>query len=71
MGVNCKIQRNNAGGYHVFMNGVDVAPFITSFNLKLELGRLPCAVVEIPIHAFECAEDCDVMVNKIIGKEEK
>lgn len=55
MEVSCKISKNEKGGYHVFLNDVDVAPYITEFSLELNLNRrLPTVVIAVPVTSLDC-----------------
>lgn len=64
MEVRCKISRNEKGGYHVFLNDVDVAPYISAFALRLDVERrLPTVTIDIPV----CSLDCDGLTELIMN----
>lgn len=65
--VKCKVSRNERGGYHIFVNGVDIAPYTTKLALNMNVhNRFPTLVVEMPIESFECDELCQLFAKKTI-----
>lgn len=56
----CKVKKNDKGGYHIFLNDVDIAPYALSFNLSMSPLGIPVAKVELLLESFECEELCKV-----------
>lgn len=67
--VNCKVQKKSSGGYKVLLNGVDIAPYVTDFNLNVALGHTPFITVDIPVESFDCDELFELIANN--GAPEK
>ena len=51
----CKICRNKKGGYHVFLNEVDISEYVTDFCLELSGGSpFPVITLSVPASYFDC-----------------
>lgn len=58
--VKCRlVEKEDGFGYHLYVNGVDVAPHVTGFTISCDGPKSPTLYLEFPIEEFES----DVLMN--------
>lgn len=58
--VKCRLaQRDEGFGYHLYVNDVDVAPYVTGFTISCSGPEHPSLTLDIPLSEFQS----DVMVE--------
>ena len=66
MEVSCKISGNKTEGYQVFLNDVDVSPYITSFDIKLDSHhKFPVLTVDVLVASLDFDGASDLIENHV------
>ena len=51
--IDCEVKRGDPYGYHILLNGIDVADHVTKFSYEITGCDAPTITLRIPVRSFK------------------